>query len=430
MSEPTTTPTQPSNTVLLWLAENVVLSGSFLLAAFVSVDDLPRFLFQEQGLTHILVITLVVQIVMWLGMLYGSPASHSRSLLIIVLLRSFGVVFLLEALWSYLNPTREMPLAIMAYGTAVSLIALATWRTVFRFIEGRVSNPWRLLLVGDSPVLRQLAQRGQTDPLFRIAGMIHTDSGTTESGLFDQIDNNLDKLSPTHVVIAENLPYTRGLLSLQWSGLPVLNATEFYENALRRVPVGDLRPGDLLFSREFRLEVPPLLPRVVAGVLVVVCLPLAAILAVALMLSGGGPVIKRCARVGRCGKTFTLLQFHVPMEKESARPEPTALGQWMLRMGLHHIPELINIVRGEAAFFGPRPADPSFAKVLEKHLPSYRYRSVVRPGVMGWAQLNMDGSMLDASEEIAYDLYYIKHQSSMLDLYILGRSLAAIRSGA
>src|SRR5690606_18763528 len=101
-------------------------------------------------------------------------------------------------------------------------------------------------------------------------------------------------------------------------------------------------------------------------------------------------------------------------------PRVTRVGKFLRRTRLDEFPQLVNVLRGEMSIVGPRPERPEFVARLQEEIPFYRTRLVVKPGLTGWAQINYGyGSTIeDALVKLQYDLYYIKHQSLLLDLLI------------
>jgi len=97
-----------------------------------------------------------------------------------------------------------------------------------------------------------------------------------------------------------------------------------------------------------------------------------------------------------------------------------------------HLPRLINVVRGEMAFFGPPPVRYEFARRLGEAIPVYAHRFTIKPGIMGWSQVNLAGEagVSDEALRLEYDLYYIKQNSVSLDLEILIRTLFPMRPAA
>ena len=99
----------------------------------------------------------------------------------------------------------------------------------------------------------------------------------------------------------------------------------------------------------------------------------------------------------------------------------TKIGKLLRKTRIDEIPQLINVIRGDMSFIGPRPERQFFVESLKKNIPYYSERHCVKPGITGWAQVRYEygDSIGDAIEKLKYDLYYIKHQSISLDLLIV-----------
>jgi lipopolysaccharide/colanic/teichoic acid biosynthesis glycosyltransferase len=95
---------------------------------------------------------------------------------------------------------------------------------------------------------------------------------------------------------------------------------------------------------------------------------------------------------------------------------------------LDELPQLINVIRGDMSFVGPRPERPHFVWQLEKEIPYYSLRMVVRPGITGWAQVGYryGATVEDSLEKLRYDLFYIKNSSFGLDLWIILRTIKVV----
>jgi exopolysaccharide biosynthesis polyprenyl glycosylphosphotransferase len=164
--------------------------------------------------------------------------------------------------------------------------------------------------------------------------------------------------------------------------------------------------------------------------LLVFTLPLMLLTALAIKLDSAGPVLYRQERVGFGGRHFTLLKFRSmrpdaeqrgPVWAASGDPRVTRVGSVIRLVRIDELPQLLNILRGEMSFIGPRPERPHFVAQLERELPFYADRLLVKPGLTGWAQVNYPygASVEDARAKLSYDLYYVKHRSLLLDLLIL-----------
>jgi lipopolysaccharide/colanic/teichoic acid biosynthesis glycosyltransferase len=112
-------------------------------------------------------------------------------------------------------------------------------------------------------------------------------------------------------------------------------------------------------------------------------------------------------------------------------PRTTYLGHWLRRLRLDEIPQILNVLRGEMSFVGPRPERPHFVEKLRQAIPFYDERHSVKPGITGWAQIKFGyGSNIeDAEAKLEFDLYYIKHMSFFLDLSIVFQTVKVMLLG-
>tara|TARA_R110000868_G_scaffold172015_3_gene407805 strand:- start:195 stop:839 length:645 start_codon:yes stop_codon:yes gene_type:complete len=145
-------------------------------------------------------------------------------------------------------------------------------------------------------------------------------------------------------------------------------------------------------------------------------------------------------RVGLNGKLFKIIKFRSmrpDAEKDGAKwattndTRVTRIGQFIRKYRIDELPQLLNIFRGEMSFIGPRPERPQFVEQLIREIPYYNQRHNVKPGLAGWAQLNYPygASVEDSMEKLKFDLYYVKHQSLMLDILILIRTVEVVLFG-
>lgn len=169
---------------------------------------------------------------------------------------------------------------------------------------------------------------------------------------------------------------------------------------------------------------------IMAIIIGVMTLPVMAVAAIIVRLESPGPIIYSQDRVGENGKEFKVHKFRSmrnDAEKDGAKwaqvndPRVTKFGNFMRKTRIDELPQLINVLKGEMSFIGPRPERMVFIKELEKEIPYYNLRHMVKPGLTGWAQVMYPygASVEDARRKLEYDLYYIKHHSLYLDLMIM-----------
>jgi sugar transferase (PEP-CTERM system associated) len=153
-----------------------------------------------------------------------------------------------------------------------------------------------------------------------------------------------------------------------------------------------------------------------------------------------GSVFYKQERVGLNGHLFNIIKFRsrrTDAEKDGAKwatandTRVTRVGQFIRKYRIDELPQLLNIYRGEMSFIGPRPESPQFVEQLIREIPYYNQRHNVKPGLAGWAQLNYPygASVDDSMEKLKFDLYYVKHQSLMLDILILIRTVEVVLFG-
>ena len=158
------------------------------------------------------------------------------------------------------------------------------------------------------------------------------------------------------------------------------------------------------------------------------------LIAAAIYLDSPGPILYTQKRLGLNGNPFRMYKFRsmIPGAESGTAvwadiddPRITRVGKFLRKMHLDEFPQFFNIIKGEMSVVGPRPERPQIVEQLSEEIPFFRVRHVVKPGMAGWGLIHhgYGASVKDASVKLQYDLYYIKHQSLWMDLYILSRTL-------
>jgi sugar transferase (PEP-CTERM system associated) len=247
------------------------------------------------------------------------------------------------------------------------------------------------------------------------------------------------ELGASEIVVATDdrrgLP-VRQLLHCKLAGIRVTEFLDFWERETRTVDLEALRPSWLFYSDGFRCGIfDELLKRafdiVVSLALLVFSAPLLLVTACLIKLDSPGPVLYRQERVGYRGRVFTILKFRSmrtdaereggPQWAAKADPRVTRVGAVIRKLRIDELAQVLNVLRGDMSFVGPRPERPFFVANLAAAIPYYNERHWVRPGITGWAQINYPygASIEDGRRKLSYDLYYVKNRSIFLDLLIL-----------
>ena len=234
------------------------------------------------------------------------------------------------------------------------------------------------------------------------------------------------------------------LLECRLAGIEVLELASFLERETGKVRFDVLHPSWIIFGRGFRdSPFQQWLGRafdvLVSTALLILTLPLMLLAVLAIRIEDGwsAPVFYRQRRVGRHGQPFEVLKFRsmrVNAETGGAvwaapnDPRITKVGAFIRLSRIDELPQLINVLRNDMSFVGPRPERPEFVETLSESLPYYRSRHTVKPGITGWAQLcyPYGASDKDALEKLQYDLYYVKNRNLLFDLAILIQTVEVV----
>ena len=334
------------------------------------------------------------------------------------------------------------PLGALALSAGTLLVSVLPRFALWAVLRLR---PQRVLFVG-----RSLLQE-------RVRGLLEEDPqrsyvvvGTWEPGADEALVEACARLEADEVVLpnrAADLLETLGpALACLPLGCRVRPAADFCEDVFRLVPVEHVT-ADWLLSRGFDTSdhlaegTKRLSDVALAALFLLPGLPLMALVALLVRMGDGGPALYRQWRVGRYGRPFRILKFRtmrLGAEAGGARwasaddARQTRAGRWLRRARLDELPQLVNILRGEMSFVGPRPERPEFTGELERAIPFYGWRHLLRPGLTGWAQIHYPygASVEDARRKLEYELYYLRHYSSIGDLGIVLRTLTLLWRGA
>ena len=269
-------------------------------------------------------------------------------------------------------------------------------------------------------------------------------------GEIAQLDDLLRDYRPQKLILA--LTERRGALPLKkimhskMRGVEVFDATSFYEQKMGCLMIENMQPSEFIYTQRFRMT--PFMrayKRVFDVVLscagLAVTLPLMPLLALIIKLDSPGSVFYKQLRVGEREVEYFVYKFRtmtqnaenetgaVWAQKNDSRV--TRVGQFMRKSRLDEIPQLFNVLKGDMSFIGPRPERMAFVERLEKAIPYYSTRHLVKPGVTGWAQVRYPygASDEDALEKLRYDLFYIKNYSIFLDFRIILDTVKVVTSG-
>ena len=440
-----------SRTLCLMMLESVLACSCSIVAVYIRFgSDAEDVLVAGRGLLKIAVMIVVAQASFYLFDLYDFREIRKPGVLYIRTLQALGLTSMALAAIFYAFPQ-------MLFGRGVFLLTLLLmvgtmilWRVFVIWLLGHPRLAERVLILGTESnavdVAREALERPEQG--YTIVGFVGDDPKLVGQslinprvlGMTDDLQEIVQRYHVTRVVLAINerrgrMPL-RPLIEMKLrDGLAIEESDSFYERLTGKVSTGTLRPSWLIFSGPSRRmllygQARRLLDVTLSIIGLLVSLPVMALAAIAIKLDSRGPVLYRQTRVGQRNNNFTIMKFRsmkVDAEPggavwaEEDDPRVTRVGRVIRKLRIDELPQFVNIIRGEMSFIGPRPERPEFVERLEREIPYYSQRHLVKPGLTGWAQVRYPycASVEDAVQKLQYDLYYIKNQSMLLDVITL-----------
>ena len=389
--------------------------------------------------------------VVWLAIIavgtYGPEALRSIRFATARLLVAVSLGVLAISLMNLLLPGSALWRSVLLYAMVIAIVLLV----LNRLLAGR--------MLGVEAFRRTIVVLGAGERAARLRALSHRrDSGFTIGGFVAMGDSPatietavpresitdlgqfVERVGATEVVLAlqerrNSLPL-KDLLKVKTKGVYVNDFSSFLERETGRVDLDTLNPSWLIFSDGFsagrRLSGigKRLFDIVVSLAILVIGLPLIVVFAILVKLESKGPAFFRQTRVGLYGQSFEILKLRsmrIDAEASGAKwaekddPRITRVGKLIRKVRIDELPQVWSVLKGEMSFVGPRPEVPAFVVDLDKALPFYAERHVVKPGITGWAQINYPygASIEDARHKLEYDLYYAKNYTPFLDILIL-----------
>lgn len=424
-----------------FVGEQLVLFGAFLAAALLAAHGLGVGADLVRVLVEAACATAALQLGLYLADLYDFKVAWQDAPRAGRLLKALGAVTIVCGLGALLipGPSTAWAIAVAGLGGActVALAVRAALPEVGRVAALRA----RIFLVGLGAqaaleLQREITRDGHTE----IVGAVSVDT----AGLAARARARGADVIVVAVDDRRGLD-VRELLACRLAGFEVIDAPAFVERALKKIPIDLVRPGDLVFSDGFArpawlLAARRLVSLSAALVLSLVAAPVLLAVAALIKLDSPGPVFYSQTRVGLNGRTFKMLKFRTMRTDAEAGgvkwaqkddPRVTRLGRRLRRFRIDELPQILHVLRGEMGIVGPRPERPEFVAKLRRQIPYYDLRTLVPPGITGWAQIRYPyaASLEEARAKLQYDLWYVKHLSLRLDLSILFHTAKVVLFG-
>lgn len=340
-----------------------------------------------------------------------------------------------------------------------AMVLTLIWRIMY--IQIFTAKPFmrRVIIVGAGKAGQALLSmlKKLSPPPFEVIGWIDDDPEKVGAKVMDypvlgsseQLPGLIESLGISEVIVAITGKLDGGMfqaiLDSQESGLDVTTMPAIYEEFLSRVPVFHLQSDWLIRSfvdqaksngfYEFTKRIFDILGGSIGVIFTAVVYPFTAL---AILLDSGKPIFYKQIRLGKGGQPYNIIKFRTMCQDsekdgrlrftETNDERVTRVGKFLRKSHIDEFPQFVNVLLGQMSLVGPRSERPGFVNDLQKKIPFYRARLLVKPGITGWAQVNFGyaGNVETTAVKLEYDLYYIKHRNLILDFIILLKTLGAV----
>lgn len=414
-------------------------------------------------LLRAVVVTFVFQLCFYLFDLYDYTIIPRLFDHMLKVLQTFGFGCILLAFLYYIFPSLIISTAVFWSGLLAVGLGIFLWRLMYFLALERGLFTQPIALIGTGQSASQIAEAiaNKKDSGFKIAAFVKCRSPQTEGGPETELKPGRD--TPVYPEIKDlrglcesraiekivlALDEKRGMLPMQeliqfkFMGMHILDAVGFYEELTGKIMVENLNPSWLLFSEGFYVgrtvrSLKRILDLGVALSVFLITLPIFLASALVIKLESPGGIFYVQERVGKNGIPFKIIKFR-SMRSDAETDGPvwaaaedkrvTRFGRFIRKVRIDELPQLLNVLKGDMSFVGPRPERPVFVDTLAQRIPFYTIRHVVKPGITGWAQIYYPygASEEDALHKLEYDLYYIKNLSIGMDLSTIFQTVKVV----
>jgi len=380
-------------------------------------------------------------VVMYIGGAYNLNLAYNPNRFRLSAINSIAFAGLLSVIYFYMNQLEVAPKTILAIFVLVFAILFFAWRSIFNFFVKSYLPKNNLAFIGWNKAIENLLEDVKNQP----------HHGFNTALVFKSVDDvdNLPliiKEKNIHTIVlsnelAGNQKLTEALFNCLALNVAFYSQVDFYENINGKVPVESIDQSWFITNlnegnKHYFNIIKRAIDLFLSILFLIISLPFWPLIALVIKLESHGPVFFKQKRVGLNEGVFNMLKFRTmkvhgndgSMTKEKDT-RITKIGRFLRKTRLDEIPQLINILKGEMSFIGPRPERPEYVSELAKQIPFYKTRLLIKPGVSGWDQISgiyHSPSLEDTMEKLQYDLYYLKHRSIYFDLAIFLKTVATV----
>lgn len=393
---------------------------------------------------HFLVVFIIWLTILYINDLYNLNLRASGRKFFLQTMNAVGLSSLLSIIYFYLNVQSSIaPKTNLLIFIIIFIILFFFWRGLYQAIVRSLIPKSNLAIIGFNKRTEILTTELINNPGAGYeTALIFKDASEMDS-LVDSIKEKNIKAIVVVDDFGQSEKMREALFSCLAYNLVFFDYPSFYELLTGKVPVEAIGPSWFLDNlKEGEKNYFNFFKRILdffgALLILIISLPFWPLIALMIKLGSHGPIFFTQERYGRNERIFKMYKFRTMKEEGNERTmtvegdtRVTGFGNFLRKARIDEIPQVINIIKGQMSFIGPRPERPEIVAELEHQIPFYKTRLLVKPGITGWDQVSgiyHSPSLEDTLEKLQYDLFYLKHRSLYLDLAITLKTVATVLS--
>ncbi len=439
----------------LLLIDIILLMISLKTALIIRYLSIPNSETWQQNLKFFIPVFILWILIFYINSLYDFRKIINQNKLFEQSAKSILVAFLISIIFFYIiqSPTIN-PKTILLIFAIIYYILFLTWRLLFLLLNKRYLSTINIAIIGyNEIILKTIQSIKKNKQLGYNIKFIVSEKNNVLVDIAENYDlviiEDINQLSRAikeykiNIVILEKdisqmKELQKTLFNLLPTGISYRNLIKFYEEISGQIPIEILNKGwflenlDLANKKNYE-RIKRLYDLFIASIVLLITIPFWPIIILIIKIESRGPIIFKQVRAGKNCQHFNFYKFRTMYEENNNRKMTekndkriTKFGKFMRQTRIDEIPQLINVIKGDMAFVGPRPERPELIKELSKNIPFYGIRNLIKPGITGWDQISGEyhsASINDTYKKLQYDLYYIKNRSVYLDVSIFLKTI-------
>ncbi len=432
--------TQKAKTAIFFIGDIAILYGALILTLLIRYGQSD---FYQSLMAHIKPFSLLF--IFWLLIFYLADLYNDKfykhnitTVQTFTLAIAINIVISIILLYIFseffkLTPKTNLFIFGAVYGTLDYL-----WRLILTnlFISSGLKK--QIMLIGNSTSLNVIAEYLKNNPQTGYAVESHIQEGLNEKNFSVIVSFIISKKINSLIIddrIKSNPLGSKLIYRLLPLDVQITDSSKFFEELFSKVPLDELEESwfieSIVAGRKIYDTTKKTMDFFMSLFLIILFSPLMFLIALIIKITSKGPIIFKQERTSKGEKPFILYKFRTmiinhngPLWTTKNDKRLTFIGKIIRYTHLDELPQLLNILKGDISFIGPRPERSELVQMYKK-LPYYEIRHIIKPGLTGWAQLNYkpSASLEEAYEKLQYDVYYIKNRSLLLDFLIVLKTI-------